>query len=116
MKIVEYENIVFCVGETAKENWELLDKLRLENPDYLWFHLNSFPSPYVIMKTTLIELSSDEKRLHDCLLYAATLCKQNTRYRHLNDIKVCYTTLKKLKPGNKVGEVIISGKTKTIKL
>ena len=116
MKTTEYENIVFCVGETAKENWELLDRLRQENPDYVWFHLNSFPSPYVIMKTTLIELSSNEKLLQDCLLYAATLCKQNTRYRHLNDIKVCYTTLKKLKQGNKVGEVIISGKRQTIKL
>ena len=116
MKVVEYENIVICIGETAKENWELFDKLRQENSDYVWFHLNSFPSPYVIMKTTLIELNENDKRRDDCLVYAANLCKQYTRYRHLNDIKICYTTLKKLKRGKQVGEVIISGKRGIIKL
>tara|TARA_B100000902_G_scaffold400037_1_gene474878 strand:- start:3839 stop:4183 length:345 start_codon:yes stop_codon:yes gene_type:complete len=114
MKIFEYENIQYYIGETAKENWELLDTLLQENSDYIWFHLNSFPSSYVIMKTDLLEIS--EKSHNDYLIYGATLCRDNTKYRNLKNLKVCYTRLKKLKKGSKVGEVIIKGKFGIIKL
>lgn len=114
MKKNIYNLIEYCIGETAKENWELLDSLQQENSDYIWFHLNSFPSPYVIMKSTLFELQ--ENSYNDYLTYGAKLCKENTKYRYLKDIKVCYTTLKKLKKGEKQGEVIIKGKANIIKL
>ena len=114
MKIFDYENIQYNLGQTAKENWELLDALKEENNEYIWFHLNSFPSPYVIMKSDLIEIS--EQSHSDYLIYGATLCRDNTKYRNLKDLKVCYTRLKKLKKGDKIGEVIIKGKTGIIKL
>ena len=44
MKIEEYEDTVFKVGKNSKENWELLK----ENRNYMWFHLESFSSCYVI--------------------------------------------------------------------
>ena len=114
MKKFIYNDIEYCIGQTAKENWELLDTLQQENSDYIWFHLNSFPSPYIIMKTDLQLIS--EQSHSDYLIYGATLCRDNTKYRNLKDLKVCYTRLKKLKKGNKVGEVIIKGKTGIIKL
>ena len=61
MKNIEYENIEFIIGENANENWELLDYLRQINDEYIWFHLNSFPSPYVIMKSSLIEIDKDRQ-------------------------------------------------------
>ena len=48
--------------------------------------------------------------------YGAFLCKENTKYKNLKDIKICYTTLNKLKKTNIIGEIEIIGKTKTIKL
>lgn len=114
MKKFVYNDIEYCIGQTAKENWELLETLQQENSSYIWFHLNSFPSPYVIMKSDLMEIS--EQSHSDYLIYGATLCRDNTKYRNLKDLKICYTRLKKLKRGSKVGEVIIKGKTSIIKL
>ena len=114
MKKIIYNDIEYYIGQTAKENWELLETLQQENSHYIWFHLNSFPSPYVIMKSDLIEIS--EQSHSDYLIYGATLCRDNTKYRNLKDLKICYTRLKKLKKGSKIGEVIIKGKTGIIKL
>ena len=48
MKTIIFENecntVTFKIGKNSKENWELLN----ENKNYLWFHLSSFPSCYVI--------------------------------------------------------------------
>ena len=44
MKVVEFEDTIFKIGQNSKENWELLD----EDQDYIWFHLASFPSCHVI--------------------------------------------------------------------
>ena len=66
------------------------------------------------MKSTLFEL--EENSRNDFLMFGANLCKQNTKYRDLKDIKICYTSLKKLKKGDKIGEVIIKGKPGIIKL
>ena len=114
MKVLEYMDIKFCIGQNAKENWDLFEQLKTENCDYIWFHLNSFSSPYVIMKSTLFELNDNSR--NDFLIFGANLCKQNTKYRDLKDIKICYTSLKKLKKGDQIGEVIIKGKPGIIKL
>lgn len=56
MKVFEFEEIKFYVGRSAKENWELLDKAKAEDQNYIWFHLESFPSPYVIMWSSISNL------------------------------------------------------------
>ena len=112
------EKILFEIGENAKENWEIFQKNKEENDKYIWFHLNSFPSGYVIMKTTMEELKNEYscKELDNIFYYAAVLTRENSKYTFLKDLKIVYTTLKKLKKGTKEGEVIISGKRNTIKL
>lgn len=115
MKIIEYNNIKYYVGENAKENWDILDQLKNINENYIWFHLNSFPSPYVIMETTILDIE-DNNLWKDLLIYGAELSKNNTKYRNLKNLKICYTTLKKLNKGNKIGEVLIKGKSNIIKL
>lgn len=109
MKIINYNDVSFVLGKNSKENWELLDEYSKTNCNYVWFHLNSFPSGYVIML-------SDSINNLDLLNYGALLCKENTKYRNLKDLKICYTTLNKLKKTNKIGEVEIIGKPKIIKL
>ena len=137
MKVFEFHDIKYYVGQNAKENWELLDKAKEKNPDYIWFHLNSFPSPYVIMWSSiknleeLIQYSQDitgetEKfdnpdilvniTINDYIKYGANLCKEYSKYNYLNDIKIMYTTVKKITKTDKVGELDIKGKSNIVKL
>ena len=114
MKIEYYENVKFILGQNAEENWNILDEAKNENINYIWFHLDSFPSGYVIMYSTLDDLV--DKNIDDYLFFAGNLCKNNTKYRNLNDIKICYTSLNKLEKTDKIGEIIVKGKKKIIKL
>lgn len=118
MKSVEYNNIIYYIGNNAIENWELLDLSKQINNKYIWFHLNSFPSCYVIMYTTLnnLETNYSENDVKDYLIYGAQLCKQNSKYKNYNNLKILYTTLDKLTKTKNVGEVNISGKKNLIKL
>ena len=114
MRETIYNDIKYVIGQNAQENWNILDEAYKINNNYIWFHLNSFPSCFVIMYLSIEELR--DTSLNDYLTYGANLCKQNTKYRNLNDLKICYTSLKKLKKTNKIGEIIISGKRNIIKL
>tara|TARA_Y100000816_G_C25593003_1_gene318244 strand:- start:13 stop:357 length:345 start_codon:yes stop_codon:yes gene_type:complete len=114
MKTFTYENIQFLLGQNAQENWDILDAAQKINSDYVWFHLNSFPSSYVIMYSSIENIH--DSSLNDYLIYGAKLCKQNSKYKNFNDLKICYTSLKKLTKTNKVGEVIVKGKKNIIKL
>ncbi len=115
MREIIFENIKFLVGQNSQENWDLLDSYSKINNEYIWFHLNSFPSCYVIMCSSLTDISCADFK-NNILNYGAELCKKNTKYRHLPNLKICYTSLKKLKKTNKIGEVIIIGKRNIIKL
>lgn len=98
------------IGTNAKDNWYVLS---ISESHSLFFHLTSFPSCYVIVDC----LGFDE--VDPAIIYqAANVCKANTKYRFLNDVKVDYTRCDNLEMGIKVGEVIYksSRKVKTIKL
>ena len=115
MKLEIFNEVTYCIGKNAQENWDILDQLKKENENYVWFHLNSFSSCYVIMKCSLEELNElNEKEQY--LIQGAKLCKENSKYRGYTNLKVIYTTLKKLTKTDKVGEVIISGKRNLITL
>tara|TARA_B110000483_G_scaffold34020_1_gene41388 strand:- start:561 stop:881 length:321 start_codon:yes stop_codon:yes gene_type:complete len=104
MKEIEYEDTIFKVGKNSAENWELLK----ENEKYLWFHLESFPSCYVVC-------CSDEPT-NDMITYGAKLCKENTKYRNFNNIKISYTPLSNLNKADKVGAVYIKSNRKVKKI
>jgi hypothetical protein len=113
MKFNEYNNVEYYLGENAQDNWDLFEKSKEINENYIWFHLNSFASPYVIMYATM----DDIKTMSESYLnYGASLCLENSKYSYLRDTKIIYCELKKLKKGNKVGEIIVSGKKKLIKV
>lgn len=118
MRCEEYKNIFFYIGSNANENWKLFDKSKLINDNYIWFHLNSFSSPYVIMYKTIDELNNtyNKSEIDDIYQFAANLCKQNSKYKFLNNLKIVYSQLKKLSKGEKIGEVIIKGKRNIISL
>jgi predicted ribosome quality control (RQC) complex YloA/Tae2 family protein len=106
MKEDVVDNVVIKIGQTAQENWNLLNT----NGNYIWMHLNSYPSCHVIIES---EDPSDE------LLYAgASLCKNNTKYRNLKNLKICYTKCSNLIKGKAVGSVhyVSNRQVKTIKI
>ena len=85
----------FKIGQTARENWELLS----EPETYWWFHLESFKSPYVILRL-------DEPSQVD-IQRAALLCIGNSKYKNRKDLYVIYTRLKNVRKGNIVGEALV---------
>ena len=129
----EFEGVKFYVGKSAKENWELLDKAKAEDQNYIWFHLESFPSPYVVMWSSISNLEKLIKEntslsiarnkniklatanaIAEYLSFGANLCKEHSKYKAMNDAKIMYTTVKKITKTDKVGEVDIKGKYLTL--
>ena len=118
MKTFIYKNIVFKIGKNKIENDVLLQISIKENLHYIWFHLDSFSSGFVIMYETIDNL----KRVHgfhaneisDILMYGAKLCLDNTKYRDLKNIYVIYSPLHKIKTTQTQGSVIVLGKKKLI--
>ena len=109
MKLVEYENVEFQIRENANDNWDILKRSK---QNWIWFHLDNFPSPYVILAEPLkvIKKNSNFKDLinHGCLL-----CKENSKYSN-QKVRVIWTSCKNVSFGNTPGEAIISGKVNTI--
>ena len=94
MKMETFEEKIIKIGQSAKENWDLIDN---SNQNYIWLHLDSFPSCHVVIE--------DENPSNELLLEGARLCKEYTKYRNLKNLKICYTTISNLKKGNEIGSV-----------
>ena len=112
MKEIEYEGILFLVGENAQDNWNLLTNSKQQ---WIWFHLDKVSSPYVILTKSIKDLKNEqlEKSWKEYIVKACLLCKENSKYKN-NKIKVIYTNVKNVSKGNSVGEAIIKGKVSHI--
>lgn len=86
------------IGQSAQENWDII----AFDSNKIWLHLNSYPSCHVII--------DDDNPNMDTILYAAGLCKENTKYRNLRNLKVCYTKCSNLKKGPDPGSIIYKSK------
>ena len=100
MKVEEFNDTTIILGQNAQENWNLINF----DCDYIWLHLNSFPSCHVIIE--------DNNPEQEVLEYAAQLCKDNTKYRNLKNLKICYTKCNNLKKGIDTGSVVYKSKRK----
>jgi hypothetical protein len=103
MKEFTYNDIIYSIGENAKDNWDVLDKA---HQDWTIIHLNKLPSPYVIIH--------DDNPSTAALYYGAQLCRQYTKYNM--KMNVMYTKVSKVKKGALYGELLITGKVKLIKI
>jgi len=112
MKNEQFLNYNYIIGKNAHENWKILEDNKKINDNFIWFHLNSFPSCYVILQSDLN--TNNKTETEQLLTYGAKLCKENTKYKNVPNIKVVYTKLNKLLLTDKTGEVIIVGKKKLI--
>ena len=107
MKIIKFKNIIYKIGKNSYENWDIL---KSSQNGYIFFHLKSFPSCYVIMES----YTTDSEYIN----VGAKLCKENTKYKNLNNIIVDYCNVSNTRIGDKVGEVyyISNRKVNQIKL
>ena len=83
------------IGKNAEENSKLVADAA---PNHLWFHLDSGPSPHVILR---------EDPDKENIMEAALLCKSRSKMKNLRKVKVIYCEVRNLKRGSKPGEVII---------
>ena len=67
---------------------------------YIFFHLSSYPSCYVILEY------KDSDLTPFMIQTAAHLCKNGTKYRTLKNVKVDWCRCDNLKKTDKIGEVI----------
>jgi len=110
MKEYIIDNIPIILGENATDNWNIINKYNKENVNYIWIHLNSFPSPHVIIL--------DENANIKTINHACNLCQKNSKYKNMKDLKFCMTTLNNIIKGEKIGEVYFKSnrKVKTFNL
>ena len=106
MKFFQFQNYTCKLGQNSLENWSLLDQ---SNKDDIFFHLSSFPSGYVI-------LNHDTVLTDEMIQTAAKICKDNTKFKNINNIKVDYCSVNNLIKGNIEGEVYFKSNRKVSKI
>ena len=111
MKEINYSNINYVIGTSAKDNWEIIDN---SESDWLWFHLDDLPSPHVIIKSNLKDLKKFNNYIH-LLKYAAILCKENSKYKS-EKVDIIWTSVNNLTKTKTPGEVIVKGNSKRFKI
>lgn len=105
MKKIQIESYTCLVGSNAEENWEILSHSRQK---HIFFHLASFPSCYVILQT-------EEKVGQNILEQCAKICAENTKYKHMSNLRVDCTQVSNVVKGQKVGEVYYKSNKKVMK-
>ena len=95
MKIYNFENVEYALGQTSQENWVMLT---VENPKHYFFHLSSFPSGYCSLR----HLNPTDEMIRT----AANFCKQGSKHKNAKNLYVDYCKFSNLIKGEKEGEVI----------
>ena len=110
MKIIHVGEYECFIGQNKIENWSLLSGRN--SWDYI-FHLASFPSCYVI-----VSLENPKELEKKYITKIAKLCKHNTKYKNVPNIKIEYTNISNILKGNVLGEYkyVSRKKINTIKI
>ena len=98
---------VYWLGKNAQDNWDIIKKA--EN-NWLWFHLNKFPSGHVIICKKSDMITSEE------INYACNLCKVHSKYKFLSNLSFVYCQIDNLIMGKDIGSVYFYSSNKTINL
>lgn len=102
MKSFQFNDLTFIVGQSARENWDILSRAE---KDHWWVHLDDYPSAHVIVETEAA-LRSDE-------LAFARQCILDQTPKAPNTARCIYAQVQWIKRGPVIGEVVIkSGKTR----
>lgn len=86
------------VGKNATDNWRIYKES--SQMDTI-FHLDKFPSPYVIIDVPVDKLTNSQ------IYQIANLCKSKSKHRCALNISVLYTSVSNTVLGKTVGSFII---------
>ena len=102
------ENLM-TIGRSAEDNWKILSEA--DQTDTI-FHLEGFPSPYVIVKKPFDQLEKAD------VVAAAIACKSKSKYKSISKVSVLWTSVSNVTKGKVTGEFYIKSnkKVKTITL
>ena len=89
------------VGQNKNENWDIITQASQND---IWFHVESHPSPHVILSNPT---NQDIKKISKSLIReCAILCKENSKLKNNNKVSIIYTNIKNVTKGDEVGSVI----------
>lgn len=93
------------IGKNKEDNWKIFDES--SETDTL-FHLDNFPSCYVIINKSINDLSMEE------ITKCANICRDKSKYHFT--LKVFYTSISNLQKGDEIGSIIIKSNRKKFTL
>lgn len=102
MKSFHINEVHILLGENENDNDSLL---KVAHNDHIWLHLDKFPSGHAVIQTGTI----NDELLH----FTGQKCLENTKFRHLKNVKIVYTKISNVKLTEKKGEVIFKSNRKT---
>lgn len=100
---IVYKNQTYnvIIGQNAQDNWNIIDNAL---PQDVWFHLQDFSSPHVILKNhEFLRITLIPKWL---LIECGIVCKKRSSHKKDKNIDIIYTFVKNIKKGVDVGSVI----------
>lgn len=106
-EFTDENSTIYWLGKNAQDNWDIIKNAE---KNWLWFHLDKFPSGHVIICKSSDIVSDDE------IMYASRLCISNSKYKLQKDIGVIYCEINNLNLGKEIGSVYFSNNKKTIKI
>lgn len=100
----ELEEYEIYVGENSKDNFIIISNA---NQNDVWFHLDKFSSPHVILHFIKRKYKDLNKIPKIMVNEALTECKNQSRFRNINKkIGFIYTFVKNIKKTKEIGTVI----------
>jgi len=105
MKVVEQDGTTYWIGKNAQDNWDIIKK---SEHNWIWFHLDKFPSSHIIICKNAKEVSKEE------INNACRLLIENSKYK-FNNIGIVYCEISNLTFGKEVGSVTFISNKKVIK-
>jgi predicted ribosome quality control (RQC) complex YloA/Tae2 family protein len=102
-EFVDENKTIYWLGKNAQDNWDIISKAENE---WLWFHLDKFPSGHVIICKNKDQINDEE------IKYACDLCVSNSKYKSLKNLGVVYCEINNLSIGEDVGSVYFKSNKK----
>jgi len=106
MKQVINQDTTYWIGRNAQDNWDIINE---SEQNWLWIHLDKFPSGHVIICKEISTVTDEE------IIYGCNLCRQHSKYKNLNPLSFVYCEIKNLTLGIDVGSVSFKSNKRTNK-
>ena len=106
MKEFTDNDTIYWLGKNAQDNWDIIKKA--EN-NWLWIHLDKFPSGHVIICKDSSTVSDDE------IKYGCNLCISNSKYKN-QTLSLVYCEINNLNFGIETGSVYFTSNRKVNKI